>query len=46
MTLSVKDMRAKLREIDIDFNKKVSLTEFLAYEVQHQLVALEIEAIF
>eukprot|EP00472_Partenskyella_glossopodia_P011959 CAMPEP_0197514768 /NCGR_PEP_ID=MMETSP1318-20131121/109_1 /TAXON_ID=552666 /ORGANISM="Partenskyella glossopodia, Strain RCC365" /LENGTH=358 /DNA_ID=CAMNT_0043062957 /DNA_START=437 /DNA_END=1513 /DNA_ORIENTATION=- len=31
-TLSVSDMRKKLREIDIDFNKKVSLTEYLIFE--------------
>mmetsp|Transcript_28849 Transcript_28849/g.46863 ORF Transcript_28849/g.46863 Transcript_28849/m.46863 type:complete len:332 (-) Transcript_28849:260-1255(-) len=41
MTLSVKDMREKLREIDIDFNKHVSLTEFLIYKHEadvHKLV--------
>eukprot|EP00924_Labyrinthula_sp_SR-Ha-C_P013450 augustus_masked-scaffold_5-processed-gene-2.6-mRNA-1 protein AED:0.08 eAED:0.08 QI:0/-1/0/1/-1/1/1/0/321 len=30
--LTVKDMREKFREIDIDWNKKVSLTEFLVYK--------------
>jgi len=41
MTLSVKEMREKLREIDIDFNKHVSLTEFLIYNYKadvHHLV--------
>ncbi|GAB5354719.1 hypothetical protein AAMO2058_000143500 [Amorphochlora amoebiformis] len=31
LTLSVKEMREKLREIDIDFNKHVSITEFFIY---------------
>jgi len=40
-TLSVKEMRQALRDIDIDFNKHVSLTEFLVYDFNadvHHLV--------
>lgn len=33
-TLSVKDMRKMLSEADIDFNKYVSLIEFLLYKYQ------------
>ncbi len=40
MTLSVKDMREKLREIDIDFNKHVSLTEFLVYKYKADVTQL------
>ena len=39
-TLTVKEMRAALKEIDLDFNKHVSLTEFLIYRYKADVHAV------
>lgn len=39
-TLTVQDMRAKLREIDIDFNKRMALIEYLIFRFKKGVVAV------
>ena len=36
-TLSVKQMRDALRDIDLDFNKKVALIEYIVYKYKGQV---------
>jgi len=39
-TLTVKDMRDRLREIDIDFNKRMALIEYLIFRFKKGVVAV------